>query len=162
MVVANITLGLNVNIEATASINNVNIGDETKVAHGARIYGSIDNILEVGKACYIGLNTVIEGFNSKIKIGNHVSFAQNVNLLSGSGPNASLILQKIYPIIKGQIYIDDHCWIGANSIIMPNVKLGKFCIVAANSFVNKSFPNYSVIGGCPAKLIKKINPKDLK
>ncbi|RYE13474.1 MAG: acyltransferase, partial [Rickettsiales bacterium] len=42
------------------------------------------------------------------------------------------------------------------AIIMPNVKIGKFCVVAANSFVNKSFDDYSLIAGSPAKFIKKI------
>ena len=37
---------------------------------------------------------------------------------------------------------------------MPNVVLGDFCIVAANSFVNKSWSAFSIIGGSPAKLIR--------
>ncbi len=161
MIHSNIKLGRNVNIDLTSSINNVTIGDDTKITYGVRIFGSIENVLEIGKACYFGPNTLIEGYNSKIIIGDYVSFAQNVNVISGSGPNASSKLQKVYPILKGEILIDDHCWIGTNSILMPNVKLGKFCVVAANSFVSQSFPDYSVIGGCPAKLIKKLNPNDL-
>jgi acetyltransferase-like isoleucine patch superfamily enzyme len=71
-----------------------------------------------------------------------------------SGPNASPAMQKIFPIQKGPIYIGSNCWIGASVIIMPNVTLGEFCIVAASSFVNKSFPAFSIIGGRPAKLIR--------
>jgi acetyltransferase-like isoleucine patch superfamily enzyme len=44
---------------------------------------------------------------------------------------------------------------------MPNVYLGKFCVVAANSFVNKSFPDRSVIGGNPAKLLKTLADTDM-
>lgn len=76
--------------------------------------------------------------------------------MTDSGPNASKEMQKFFPLIKGPVSIGDHSWIGANSVIMPNVKLGKFCVVAANSFVNKSFPDYSVIGGNPARLIKTL------
>jgi galactoside O-acetyltransferase len=39
---------------------------------------------------------------------------------------------------------------------MPGVFLGDFCVVAANSFVNKSFEAYSIIGGSPAVLIRKL------
>jgi acetyltransferase-like isoleucine patch superfamily enzyme len=58
--------------------------------------------------------------------------------------------------VIGSVVIGDHSWIGANSVIMPGVKIGRFCVVAANSFVNKSFDDYSVIGGNPARLIRKI------
>jgi acetyltransferase-like isoleucine patch superfamily enzyme len=38
------------------------------------------------------------------------------------------------------ITVGDHCWIGAAVIIMPGAELGRFGIVTANSYVNKSFP----------------------
>ncbi|MGV3697899.1 acyltransferase [Flavobacterium sp.] len=162
MITANIHLGKDISIEKDASINNVSIGDNTKIASCVRIFGSPENILEVGKACYFGLNSIVEGYNAKVTIGSHVSFAQNVNLMSGSGPNASEKMQQLFPIIKGAVTIGDHTWIGASAVIMPNVTLGKYCVVAANSFVNKSFPDYSVIGGSPAKLIRTLTPTELE
>ena len=69
-----------------------------------------------------------------------MSIAQNVNIMVDSGPNASPAMQRVFPTEKGPVTIGNHCWIGASAIIMPNVKLGEFCIVAANSYVNKSFP----------------------
>ena len=162
MITANIHLGKDVNIEKDASINNVRIGDFTKIASGVRIFGSVQNILEVGKSCYFGLDSIVEGFNAKVTIGDHVSFAQNVNLMSGSGPNASEDMQRIFPILKGDVSIGDHAWIGASAVIMPNVCLGKYCVVAANSFVNASFPDYSVIGGTPAKLIRTLNSTEIE
>jgi acetyltransferase-like isoleucine patch superfamily enzyme len=59
------------------------------------------------------------------------------------------------------VSIGDHTWIGAHAVIMPNVELGKFCVVAANSFVNSSFPDYAVIGGTPAKLIRILNDNEI-
>lgn len=162
MITSNIHLGKDVHIEKDASINNVRIGDGTKIAGGVRVFGSAENILEVGKGCYFGLNTIVEGYNAQVRIGNHVSFAQNVNLMSGSGPNASEVMQRIFPITKGEVTLGDHTWIGASAVIMPNVTLGKFCIVAANSFVNNSFPDYSVIGGSPAKLIRTLSATEIE
>jgi acetyltransferase-like isoleucine patch superfamily enzyme len=43
---------------------------------------------------------------------------------------------------------------------MPNVAIGKYCVVAANSFVNQSFPDYSIIGGTPAKLIRTLTDSE--
>jgi len=162
MITSNIHLGKDISIEKDASINNVRIGDHTKIASCVRIFGSAEHILEVGNNCYFGLNSIVEGYNAQVKIGNHVSFAQNVNLMSGSGPNASEVMQRIFPILKGEVTIGDHTWIGASAVIMPNVKLGKFCIVAANSFVNDSFPDYAIIGGSPAKLIRTLTPTEIK
>ena len=162
MILSNIDLGKDVSIEKDASINNVRIGDLTKVASGVRIFGSAQHILEVGESCYFGLDSIVEGFNAKVTIGNHVSFAQNVNLMSGSGPNASETMQRIFPILKGEVSIGDHTWIGASAVIMPNVNLGKYCVVAANSFVNASFPDYSIIGGTPAKLIRTLTQTEIE
>jgi acetyltransferase-like isoleucine patch superfamily enzyme len=161
MITSNIHLGKDISIEKDASINNIQIGDGTKIAGGVKLFGAPDHLLEVGKGCYFGLNTIVEGFNAKVTIGNHVSFAQNVNLMSGSGPNASLKMQQLFPIEKGPVTIGDHSWIGASAIIMPNVTLGQFCIVAANSFVTSSYPDFSVVGGTPAKLIRTLTPTEI-
>jgi acetyltransferase-like isoleucine patch superfamily enzyme len=157
MKTANILLGEEVVIDPSSTFNNVNIGDFVKIAKNCNIYGSADNILEIGSKSYVGMGTLLNGFANKLKIGNNVSIAQSVNIMTDSGPNASEEMQFFFPLIKGPVTIGNHSWIGANSIIMPNVSLGDFCVVAANSFVNSSFPPYSVIGGNPARLIKMLN-----
>jgi acetyltransferase-like isoleucine patch superfamily enzyme len=151
---ANIILGSNVEIDPSSTINNVIIKDGVKIAKRCSIFGGPDNQLEIGPNTYIGMNTIINGFAAKIIIGKNVSIAQNVNIMVDSGPNASAAMQRIFPIEKGSINIGDNCWLGASAIIMPNVTLGEFCIVAANSYVNKSFPAFSIIGGNPAGLIR--------
>jgi len=57
----------------------------------------------------------------------------------------------------GDISIDEGVWIGANSIILQNVVVGKGSVVAAASVVNKSVDSSVVVGGVPAKMIKKID-----
>lgn len=161
MITSNIFLGKNIRVEKGSSINNIKIGDNTRIAGNVKIFGSEAHILEIGKGCYVGLNCFIEGFNAKVIIGNYVSIAPNVNLISGSGPNASLVMQKIFPIIRGSVTIGDHTWIGGNTTIMPNTYIGKYCLVAANSFVNSSFPDYSIIGGTPAKLLRSLSKEEI-
>ncbi len=56
---------------------------------------------------------------------------------------------------KGKIHIGKNTFIGLHCSILPGVKLGKHCIVGTGSIVTKSFPDYSVIAGNPAKMIKK-------
>jgi acetyltransferase-like isoleucine patch superfamily enzyme len=151
---SNIILGSNVEIDPSTTINNVIIKDGVKIAKRCSIFGGMDNQLEIGANTYIGMNSIINGFAAKVIIGENVSIAQNVNIMVDSGPNASDAMQKVFPIEKGSINIGNNCWLGASTIIMPNVTLGEFCIVAANSYVNKSFPAFSIIGGNPARLIR--------
>ena len=157
---ANINLGRDVEIDTSSSINNVIIGDRVKIAKRCSIYGGPDNQLEIGANSYIGMNTLINGFASKVIIGENVSIAQNVNIMADSGPNASPAMQKVFPIEKGPVNIGHNSWIGASAVIMPNVTLGEYCIVAANSYVSKSFPAFSIVGGNPAKLIRTFTDEE--
>jgi acetyltransferase-like isoleucine patch superfamily enzyme len=162
MILENIHLGAGVSIHETTSVNNVRIGDNTRIAKHCSIFGSRDNPLEIGKDSYVGLQTVLNGYAAKVRIGSNCSIAQNVNVMTDSGPNASKVLQSIFPIEIGPVQIGDHCWIGAGVTIMPNVSLGNFSVVAAHSFVNQSFEPYSILGGTPAKLIRRMTDDEIK
>jgi acetyltransferase-like isoleucine patch superfamily enzyme/SAM-dependent methyltransferase len=151
---ANIKLGSEVEIDPSTSINNVIIEDGVRIAKRCSIFGGPDNQLELRKNSYVGMNSILNGFAAKLIIGENVSISQFVNIMVDSGPNASEGMQHIFPIEKGPIEIGNDCWIGASAIIMPNVSLGEYCVVASNSFVNKSFPSFSIIGGTPARLIR--------
>jgi len=157
---ARINLGIDVEIDPSSTINNVTIGDRVKIAKRCSIFGGPGNVLELGSETYVGMNTIINGYAAALKIGHNVSIAQNVNIMVDSGPNASPSMQRVFPLEKGPISIGSNCWIGASSVIMPNVSLGEFCIVAANSYVNKSFPAFSIIGGNPAKLIRTFTQEE--
>jgi acetyltransferase-like isoleucine patch superfamily enzyme len=59
---------------------------------------------------------------------------------------------------KGPVSIGDYCWIGANAVVLSGVVLGEHTTVAAGAIVTKSFPDgHCIIGGSPAKLIKKLD-----
>ena len=57
--------------------------------------------------------------------------------------------------IKGDTVIQNDVWIGYNSLIMPGIKIGNGSIIASNSVVVKDVEPYSIVGGNPAKLIRK-------
>jgi acetyltransferase-like isoleucine patch superfamily enzyme len=162
MIVSNINLGHEVMIDASSKINNATIGNKVKIAADVNLFGSAKNPIFIGEGTYIGPYCFLEGFNGEVHIGEHVSFAQRITLLSGSAPNGSEKMQRIFPILKGPVSIGNHTWVGAHCVIMPNVKIGNFCVIAANSFVNQSFPDYSVIGGTPAKLIRVLTEEEIK
>lgn len=55
--------------------------------------------------------------------------------------------------VKG-VVIGNDVWIGMRSIIMPGVKIGNGVVIGAGAIVTKDVPDYTIVGGCPAKVIR--------
>lgn len=54
------------------------------------------------------------------------------------------------------ITIGSNVWIGSNAVILPGVTIGEWAVVAAGAVVTKDVPPYTVVGGTPAKIIKRV------
>ena len=57
----------------------------------------------------------------------------------------------------GKVEIGDWVYVGNNCLIMPGVKIGSHCLIAAGSVVTKSIPDNCVVGGNPAKIISTVD-----
>jgi acetyltransferase-like isoleucine patch superfamily enzyme len=118
-------------------------------------------------------------FESEIIIGNHVTIGNYVcitaikNITIGSG---CLFSEYVYisdhahgfdPLLgsptdqplssKGSVNIGENTFLGYRVSVLPGVSLGKNCVVGAHSVVTHSFPDYSMIVGSPARLLKLFN-----
>ncbi|MGE7274097.1 CatB-related O-acetyltransferase [Brevibacillus panacihumi] len=100
----------------------------------------------------------------KLIIGNYVCIASGVIILMGGNHNHHPEWITVYPFVeqietsyepKGDTIIESDSWIGMNAMIMPGVKIGEGAIVAAGSVVAKDVPPYTIVGGNPAKEIRK-------
>ncbi len=113
----------------------------------------------VGNKVYVGSGLLILGplaqGNSKLTIGDRVSLAPRIAIVLTSHPNFSH-LSKYIPYKKGDITIGNDVWIGCNVTILPGIKIGEFSIVNAGSVVTKDVEAFTMVGGVPAKVIKKI------
>ena len=58
------------------------------------------------------------------------------------------------------VVIEDDVWIGRRAMIMPGVRIGKGSVIGASAVVTKDVPPYSVVGGVPAKVIKRRTPNE--
>ena len=109
------------------------------------IYAGIDTSPGYSPGCYI------QG-GGKVYIGDYTQIAPNVGIISSNHD-----LSDSRKEVQGVVKIGKYSWIGMNAVILPNVVLGDFTIVAAGAIVTKSFEEgFCVIGGNPAKLIKKL------
>ena len=100
--------------------------------------------------------TCLHAYQS-IPIGNNCLIAANCQIMDGSGHALS------FPDVENRIntqgeskpiVIEDSVWIGANSIVLPGVKIGRGAVISANSVVTKNIPAMVIAGGNPAVVIK--------
>ena len=93
----------------------------------------------------------------KLVIGKNTIIAHNATIVTenhGTNPELEEPFMSQYLSSK-PVTIGSNCWLGSNVVILPGTSLGDNCIVAANAVVNKSFPDNVLIGGVPAKILKK-------
>jgi acetyltransferase-like isoleucine patch superfamily enzyme len=145
--------------------------------------------IEIGKNVFIVENSFFavsttfkkQKFSPRVVIGNNVSIGSNFflgcidgitiedNVIisdrvfiadhthSYENPNVPIIDQPLEP--EGKALIKSGSFIGVNAVIMPGVTIGKNSVVGASSVVTRSVPDYAIVAGAPAKVIKRYDFK---
>lgn len=112
--------------------------------------------LAIGKRCFLA-DDVLFDLADKIIIDDEVTIAYGAMLLTHLNVGyADHPLQKFFPAFNKPIIIEKGAFIGARSIILPGVKIGREALVAAGALVNKNVPSRTMVAGVPARIIKKI------
>lgn len=115
-------------------------------------FGSGRNV-EIGDESGIGANTSIP---SNTIIGKNVIISRNIFILHRNHEFSRIDIPLNHQGFKPakQTVIEDDCWIGMNSLLTPGRHVSKGTIVAMGSVLTRDYPEYSIVGGNPAKLIK--------
>lgn len=148
-------------------INNkkfISIGDNSYIGKFARlepviIYGlkKYQPHIQIGKNVCINQNFHCTCAESVI-IEDGTSITANCGVFDIIHPYEDISINpRLADIIVKPVKIGSNCLIGMNSVILPGSMLGNHCVVGANSVVQGSYPNYCVIVGAPAKIIKRYN-----
>jgi putative colanic acid biosynthesis acetyltransferase WcaF len=111
--------------------------------------------LTMGHLSSLGENSWVYCLD-KIIIGEKCCIGKDVYLLTGSHD----IQSKEFVLTTKPIIIDDCCWVSTGAYIMPGVNLKNFTVVGAKALVTKSTESFDIVGGNPAKLIKKRELKE--
>lgn len=149
-------------IHPLSDVQSESIGNGTRVWQFAVILAKAI----VGKNCNICAHTLIE---NDVVIGSNVTVKSGVYLWDGIiiednvfiGPCAAFTNDKTprsqqYPDSFPKTLVKAGASIGANATILPGITLGSSCMVGAGAVVTKSVPDYAVVVGNPAKIIKYI------
>lgn len=129
------------------------IGDYSVVESFACINNAVGDVT-IGNHTRVGLHNTIIG---PVKIGNHVNLAQGITVTAlnhNFGDTRKRIDEQ--GVSTNNVIIEDDVWIGANAVILPGVKIGTHCVVAAGAVITKDVPPHSLVAGVPAKIIKQI------
>ena len=114
----------------------------------------------IGRDVYIADDLLIVeelAERGNITIGDRVSIAPRVTLVTSSHPNHSRI-RGFAPVSQGPIVIEEDAWLGAGCVLLPGVRIGRGAVVGANSVVVSDVPPLHVVAGQPAKTVRELTP----
>jgi len=132
-------------------------GAEEFEKHVTHHYDFLGDKLIIGKFCAIahGIEFVMNGANHRMFSVTTYPF----NIMGNGWEKATPTIDDLP--LKGDTVVGNDVWIGQHVVIMPGIHIGDGTIIAANSVVTKDIPAYHIVGGNPAKVIRKRFDDDL-
>ena len=112
-------------------------------------------LVRIGSGCVLGRGSHVIGHRS-IDLEDDVFTGPNVYITDQNHgyENPDVPIGKQWPV-EAPVRIGSGCWIGANAVILPGTVLGRNVVVAAGSVVRGEFPDHCVVGGVPAKMLRR-------
>ncbi|WP_246200229.1 acyltransferase [Maribacter luteus] len=134
--------------------NPFELGNQSTIEDFSTINNGVGGVF-IGNQVRIGLGNTLIG---PVTIKDDVRLAQNV-VLSGLNHNYEDISQPIHAqgVTTKMITVGEATWIGANTVVVAGVTIGRHCVIAGGSVVTKDIPDYSVAVGNPARVVKQYN-----
>ncbi len=124
---------------------------------GLKVFGrcKLDMLryISLGANVHINENVVISAKRSEVTIGDNVIFSTGC-VVTSIGYDFDGRSENHHS--DAAITIEDNVWIGANATILPNVRIGQGAVIGAGAVVTKDVAPRTIVGGVPAKLIRKI------
>ncbi len=139
----------------------VHFGDGVTVGRCASIRPSSYYGGELGEGIRVGDHSSIGAFcwfgaSGPVEIGSNVLFGPRVVLIPENHRfSATSTPIRHQGVERKAVVVEDDCWIGTNVTILAGVRIGHGSIVAAGSVVNKDVEPWSIVGGVPARLLRK-------
>lgn len=132
------------------------IGNVTRVwssVNQTRLSVGKNAILEIGNDCRINGPTI--SANNRVIIGNHCRIAPHVIIMDDDFHDVN---NRQADGKGGEIIIKDYAWVATRAMVLKGVTIGRRAVVASGAVVTKDVPDYAVVGGVPAKILKYLTP----
>lgn len=135
------------------------IGDRVRIQPGIRMEASNNGSIVVRNNTSIGQNVHITADKEELEIGENTTILGNsfITNIDHDYQKINVHIMEQERIVK-TTKIGENCFIGFGACIQAGTILGKQCIVGANAVVRGSFPDYSVVVGAPARIVKQYDP----
>src|SRR3989339_1176985 len=136
------------------SLSGMKIGKNSVIHMKARIYNPSG--ISIGEGTLLGEQILLDG-REKLQIGSHVDIASQVMIFNSEHD----VHSEDFRAVSQPVTIEDYVFVGPRAIILPGVKIGRGAAVAAGAVVTKDVAPLTIVGGAPAKPIRKRNLKSL-
>lgn len=143
-----------------ANPKQISIGDNTMIRDGSWLLAIMNSDttsakIKIGKNVYFGRYLHLTAINN-VTIKDNVLIADRVYISDNNHgfDNVNIPIKDQEVIFKGEVIINEGAWIGENACII-GASIGRNSIVGANSVVLKDVPDHAIVGGNPAKIIKR-------
>ncbi|XKL84276.1 N-acetyltransferase [Aeromonas media] len=149
-------------IHALSDVQSTDIGDGTRIWQ----FSVVLQGAKIGKECNVCAHTLIEG---NVVIGDRVTIKSGVYIWDGITVGDDVFIgpcvaftndrhprSKVYPVEFPKMVIKQGASVGANATLLPGITVGKYAMVGAGAVVTKDVPDYAVVAGNPAKVIRYI------
>lgn len=138
----------------------VHVGGDVTIGEHAWLNAKDDRgdgmpTLRIGDGTYIGRFSQINAWQQVI-IGNNALIADKVYISDAEHnyENINVPIRCQGDHFKGAVRLGEGCWLGIGVVILPGVTVGNNAVIAANAVVTKDVPDYAVVAGVPARIIK--------
>ena len=115
------------------------------------------NRVKFGKNVFINHSAILSA-SGGIEFGDGVCIAPGLRIASINHDFNERHTKYTY----GKVTIKKNAWLGMNVTVCPGVTIGEYAVVAAGAVVTKDVPDFAVVGGVPAKVIKMLDPSEQK
>ncbi len=133
---------------------NIEIGDCVYVGHQTILKGYYKNLMEIGAGTWIGQQCFFHSAGGLV-LGRNVGVGPGVRIITSAHVEAGRGLPILHsPIEFEPVVIGDDCDLGVGSTVLPGARLGRGVQVGAGAVVKGHFPDYSVIAGVPARVLR--------
>ena len=127
----------------------LNFGNGTSIYDSSLVLGDV----KVGKNCWIGPFTILDGSGGSLLIGDNCDISAGVHIYTHDTVNRVIYGKEI---LKAPVRIGSNCYIGPHVVITKGITIGNNVVIGANSFVNKNIPSNCKAYGTPARVVGTI------